>query len=77
MTFRLCGWEAGEVSQIPHGAQSGFSPAVFGPVDGLSLTLLGRPSLVTQNDNTQRELVFFSLKKKKKKTSHSFFLSKD
>ena len=45
------------------------APAVFDQLLGC-LTLLRRPSLVTQNDNTQRELGFFSVKKKKKNKPH-------
>ena len=44
------------------GAQWFPAPAVFDQLMGC-LTLLGTPSLVTQDDNTQKELVFFSFKK--------------
>lgn len=47
-----------------HGAQKFPAPAVFDQLMGC-LTLLGRPSRVTQNDNTHRELGFFFQKKKK------------
>ena len=73
MTFRMM-WLGGRgrVSNS-HGAQWFPAPAVFDQLMGC-LTLLGRPSLVTQDDNIQKELVFFFLSKNKKRPSHTKML---